>query len=169
VVSRAVRSVRLGATVPAELTLMGNPRTVLEVLDLISRMIGRLKENTAALAISGSEVGPLVERGQQIYQALQTAECEQVLGRSSKPAAPDGEDRAGDEWPQPAADTPTPAWGRRRLVRKRATRVTRSVRAGPILGSSRSPPGVGQDGRRREARTGSPPSIRSVIHVAAKG
>jgi hypothetical protein len=88
VVNRASRAVHMGGHVPSELTVMGSPRTVAGALDLTSRLIGLLTENTAVLATSGPDIAPLIAQGRQIYQSLQSADNDQEVAHSSNlPAA----------------------------------------------------------------------------------
>lgn len=84
VASRCLRAVHAGLTIPDELTHMGNPRTVPDVLDNLSKTIRLLKENAATLATIGPDVGPLIEQGSKLYQALDQADSTQEQTRSAQ-------------------------------------------------------------------------------------
>jgi outer membrane murein-binding lipoprotein Lpp len=84
VASRCLRAVHAGLTIPDELTHLGNPRTVPDVLDSLSKTIRLLKENAATLATIGPDVAPLIELGSKLYQALDQADSTQEQTRSAQ-------------------------------------------------------------------------------------
>lgn len=88
VASRCLRAVHAGLTIPDELTQMGNPRAVPDVLEALSQTIRLLKDHAAALSTIGPDVAPLIETGTKLYQALDQADQTQEQARSAQlPAA----------------------------------------------------------------------------------
>jgi hypothetical protein len=84
VVSRCLRGVHAGLTVPELLTQMGNPRGVPEVMELLSKTIALLNDNALELASLGPQVTPLIEVGRKLYQDLDQAENAQEKARAAQ-------------------------------------------------------------------------------------
>jgi hypothetical protein len=83
VANRAKRTLRAGANVPEELTTVGKLQSVPAVLEAASKALGLLNEHAAEFDSIGPAVKPLIDEGQQLYQALDKAEATQEQARLS--------------------------------------------------------------------------------------
>ncbi len=85
---RCLRARRAGAMIPDELLYVGHGQTVPAVLDEASRALALLIEYTPVLDAVGPPTQPLIDEGEQAYQALQDADRAQEHARTSElPAA----------------------------------------------------------------------------------
>lgn len=80
VATRARRAARLGASIPPELLTIGQARSVPKLLDSMGTMLRLLKELELEMSCAG-DVGPLLEEGRRIHDALAEADAEQELKR----------------------------------------------------------------------------------------
>jgi len=83
VANRAKRTLKAGANVPEELTIVGNVKSVPVVLETASKALGLLNEHAAEFDSIGPAIKPLIDEGQQLYQALDKADATQEQTRLS--------------------------------------------------------------------------------------
>jgi hypothetical protein len=83
VVNRAKRTLRAGGNVPEELTVIGNVKSVPAVMEGASKALGLLNEHAAEFDSIGPAIKPLIDEGQQLYQALDKADATQEQTRLS--------------------------------------------------------------------------------------
>jgi len=82
-VKRAQRAQRQGVDIADALTQMGNAQSVPAVLEQVSRTLGLLSKHTAELDSVGPATKPLIDEGQQLYDALQQADADQERTRAA--------------------------------------------------------------------------------------
>lgn len=82
-VKRAQRAERQGVDIPDALTQMGSARSVPAVLEQVSKTLGLLSKHTAELDSVGPATQPLIDEGQQLYDALQQADADQERSRAA--------------------------------------------------------------------------------------
>jgi len=82
-VKRAQRAQRQGVDIADELTQMGSAQSVPAVLDEVSKTLGLLSKHAAELDSVGPATQPLIDEGQQTYDALQQAYADQERTRAA--------------------------------------------------------------------------------------